>query len=133
MSRALPPLAEAWDAAVARYASMNPCHELSWFNVDLLVALRPRWGTQLRVDTGMFRLLFTRPHEHHYDESTAESVQVEREDDDRVRMALIRRVPRRALDQPGGSLVVTGDFTRPENALPAVEALLSQIAEPVDR
>jgi len=36
-----------------------------------------------------------------------------------------RLVPRKGLARPSGG--VTGDFTLPENALPAVEALLYQL------
>lgn len=45
-------------------------------------------------------------------------------------MALVRDVPRTSLAKPGGLVVVTGDFTRPENARPAVEALVYQLADP---
>ena len=76
----------------------------------------------------MFTLLFTRPGTTGYEAD--ERVEVLLEDDDRVRMALVRHVPRRGQTRPAGHVTVAGDFTRPENALPAVEALLLQLADP---
>ena len=87
MTRILPPLEEAWADALARYASVAPPNYVSDFNIDLLRRLHSRWGTQLRVNTSMFRLLFTRPDEHHYDESTLEWAWVP----DDVQMGLMRR------------------------------------------
>lgn len=84
----------------------------------------------MRVNTSMFRLMFTRPDEHHYDESTSEFVRAELVGEGKVELALVRRVPRRSLEQAGGEGVVTGDFTRPDNAVPALEALLLQLCPP---
>lgn len=76
----------------------------------------------------MIAVLFTRPGETGY--RFTERVQVDYQAPDRVEMALVRDVPRTSLAKPGGLVVVTGDFTRPENARPAVEALLYQLADP---
>lgn len=120
-----------WDEALKRHASIEPQHDLAAFNVGLLQALRPRWGERLQVDTSMYRLLFTRPHERAYGDEALDWVYVEWNQPARVEMALVRRVARRSLDQPGSEAVVTGDFTKPENVLPALEALLWQLAEPL--
>lgn len=76
----------------------------------------------------MLTLLFTRPDETGY--RFTERVEVVMEEPDRIRMSLVREVPRRGLDQPGGRTTVAGDFTRPENVVSAVEALLHQLADP---
>jgi hypothetical protein len=128
MPRVLPPLGQAWDEAIERYASIDPPHFISQFNVTLLEALRPRWEGRLRVNTSMYRLMFTRPDEHHYDQSTTEWVSAELRREDQVELALMRRKPRRGLDLPGGEGVVTGAFTKPTNVLPALEALLMQLS-----
>jgi hypothetical protein len=47
-------------------------------------------------------------------------------------MVLVRDALRISPAASGGPWTVTGDITRPENALPAVEALLLQLADPVD-
>jgi len=78
----------------------------------------------------MFMLLFTRPGETGYEFN--ERVEVLWEAEDRIRLALVRDVPRRGLERPGGRVTVAGDFTTPENVLPAVEALLLQLATPAD-
>jgi hypothetical protein len=113
----------AWDAARDRYDSMD--NDWARFNVALLTALRVRWESRVRPDTSMFTLLFTRPNETGY--RFTERVRVEYEPD-RVAMSLERDLPRQSLSQSGGLVVVAGDFTRPENAIPAVEALLYQLA-----
>ena len=119
-------LVTAWDGAATRYRDVEG--PAAAFNVALLMALQPRWGSVLQPDTSMFRLLFTRPGTTYYDAD--ERVEVLFETDNRVRMALTRRVPRRGESRPAGPVTVTGDYTRPENALPAVEALLLQLADP---
>jgi len=81
----------------------------------------------------MFRLIFTRPDEHHYNDDEVEWVYAELVDAARVEMALVRRVDRKSLDRPGGEGAVAGNFARPENVLPALEALLWQLAEPESR
>ena len=98
------------------------------FNVSLLRALQPRWSQVVRPDASMMTVLFTLPDETGYE--FTERVQVRYRSADRVEMSLVRDVPRTSLAKPGGRAVVTGDFTRPENALPAVEALLYQLADP---
>ncbi|MCC2315601.1 hypothetical protein [Cellulomonas xiejunii] len=119
---------DAWDVAAARFRALDvPAAHL---NLALLDALHPRWAGAVRPDTSMFTLLFTRPGETGY--AFSERVEVRWEAEDRVRMALVRDVPRRGLERPGGRVVVAGDFTRPENALPALEALLLQLASPAD-
>lgn len=116
-------LAAAWDVAEARYSEMDA--PVARFNVALLRELRPRWEAVVRPDTSMFTVLFTRPGILAY--GADELVEVLVEAEDRVRMALIREVPRREESGPAGPMTVTGDFTKPENAVPAVEALLFQI------
>lgn len=122
-------MTEPWTLAQERYANLASLHAGA-FNGALLTALAPRWRTAVRPDASMFMLLFTRPDETGYE--FTERVEVLWEGEDRVRMALVREVPRRSLEQPGGRVIVAGDFTRPENALPAVEALLHQLASPDD-
>lgn len=121
-------LREAWDAALDRYRELD--NWAAQFDVTLLEQLRGRWEHTVRPDTSMFRLLFTRPGStgYHFDEC----VEVEPEASNRVRMALVRQVPRRGEKTPAGPVTVTADYTRPENALPAVEALLLQLADPDD-
>jgi len=117
---------DAWDVAIARSRTLDvPAARL---NLALLDALRPRWAGAVRPDTSMLTLLFTRPGETGY--AFSERVEVQWETEGRVRLALVRDVPRRGLERPGGRVTVAGDFTRPENALPAVEALLLQLATP---
>lgn len=116
----------AWQAAHQRYEDLAAPAAL--FNLSLLTALRGRWGASVRPDTSMFTLLFTRPDETGY--SFTERVQVTYQGSERVEMALVRDRSRRSPSQRGGRAVVTGDITRPENALAAVEALLYQLAEP---
>lgn len=118
------PLRNAWDRAVDRYRDMPA--EAARFNVALLEALRPRWETRVRPDTSMFDVLFTRPDStgHSHDER----VEVSRESDERVRVALRRMAPRRSETRPAGPIVVTGDYVRPGNAVPVVESLLMQLA-----
>lgn len=119
-------LREAWDAALDRYRELD--NWAAQLNVTLLEQLQGRWGHAVRPDTSMFRLLFTRPGStgYHFDER----VEVEPEPGGRVRMAFVRQVPRRGETTPVGPVTVTADYTRPENALPAVEALLLQLADP---
>jgi hypothetical protein len=116
-------LPAAWDAARDRYGAMD--NERARFNVELLTALRTRWESKVRPDTSMFTLLFTRPNETGY--RFTERVRVEYEPN-RVEMILERDLSRQSLSQAGGRIVVAGDFTKPENALPAVEALLYQVS-----
>lgn len=108
--------------------------DLQWpaaqFNVSLLEQLRPRWEQAVRPDTSMWMLLFTRPGVTGY--RFGERVEVLLESAELVRMAFVRQVPRRSESEPGGLITVTGDFTKPENALPALEALLYQLATPAD-
>jgi hypothetical protein len=119
----------AWDAAMRRYADMD--NGTARFNVNLLDTLRSRWAQVVRPDTSMFTLQFTRPGTKGYDAD--ERVEVLVEAADRVMMRLVRQVPRRGESRPVGPVTVTGDYTKPENALPAVEALLYQIADPDGR
>ncbi len=119
-------LADVWDATESRYEDIDA--PVARFNVGLLQALRPRWGKTIRPDTSMFTLLCTRPDTTGY--TADERVEVQMEADDRVRVALVRQVPRRGETRPPGPVTVTGDCTRPENALRAVESLLFQLAEP---
>jgi len=120
---------EAWARAEERYSHLTHL-PVGLFNTTLLAALAPRWRTAVRPDTSMFTLVFTRSDETGYE--FTERVEVQWESHERVRMALVRDAGRRSLAQPGGRATVAGDFTRPENALPAVEALLHQLAEPSD-
>jgi hypothetical protein len=121
-------LGEAWDTAHQRYADIDA--DVAAFNTALLAALRDRWGQSVRPDTSMFILLFTRPGETGF--RFTERVEVEWQGQSRVRMVLVRDVPRISPAANGGQWTVTGDIARPENALPAVEALLLQLADPVD-
>jgi hypothetical protein len=119
-------VANAWDAAEMRYAAVDA--PAARFNVSLLRTLRPRWEQAVCPDTSMFTLPFTRPDATGY--KADERVEILVEADDRVRMALVRQAPRRGAARQAGPVRVTGDYTRLENALPAVEALLLQLAEP---
>ena len=111
---------------MVRYSTVDgPVGE---FNVNLLRALQHRWSHVVRPDTSMTTVLFTRSGETGYD--FTERVRVTYQRSDQVEMALERDLPRTSLAKHGGRVVVTGDFTRPENALPAVEALLYQLADP---
>ncbi|WP_028047273.1 hypothetical protein [Cellulomonas sp. URHE0023] len=119
-------LRDAWDKALDRYADLDAA--AARFNVTLLEMLRPRWESSVRPDTSMFMLLFTRPEVtgYHFDER----VEVIVEAADRVRLAFVRNAPRRGEVLPAGPVTVTGDYTRPANAMQAVEALLFQLASP---
>lgn len=117
------PVHDAWDRALERYRGLPV--PAATFNVALLEALRPRWAARIRPDTSMFDLLFTALDSTGY--SYDERVEVSYESDIRVRMALRRMASRRGETRPAGPVVVTGDYTRPENALPAVESLLMQL------
>jgi hypothetical protein len=119
-------LGEAWDVVQRRYAEIDA--DVAAFNTALLAALRDRWGQSVRPDTSMFTLLFTRPGETGF--RFTERVEVEWQGQNRVRMVLVRDVPRISPAARGGWQTVTGDITRPGNALPAVEALLLQLASP---
>jgi hypothetical protein len=119
-------LGVAWDAAIDHYRDVNA--PVATFNIGLLEALRPRWASVVRPDTSMFTLLFTHPGTTGY--KADERVEVLLEEEDRVRMALVRHVPRRGETRPAGPVTISGDFTRRDNALPAVEALLFQLADP---
>lgn len=116
----------AWDAAEARYREIPAAP--ARFNAELLRQLRRCWSEAIRPDTSMFQLLFTRPDETGY--HFTERVQVTWKSEQVIEMALVRDVPRVGLASAGGLVLVTGDFTAPERALPAVEALLLQLAEP---
>jgi len=118
-------LPSAWTAATQRYADTD--NPTARFNVHLLEALRPRWEEAVRPDTSMFTLLFSRPNTTGY--KADERVEVLLEAEGRVRMALVRQVPRRNESRPAGPVTVTGDYTEPQNALPAVEALLHQLSD----
>lgn len=119
-------LLEAWDAADRRFGSIG--HPVATLIRDLLAQLRPRWESSVRPDFSMWTLLFTRPGETGY--RFSECVEVSVEAEDRVRMTLVRDIPRVGLGKVGGRQTVAGDFTRPENMTPAVEALLHQLATP---
>jgi hypothetical protein len=121
-------LSEAWDYVHQRYADIDA--DVAAFNTALLAALRDRWGQSVRPDTSMFTLLFTRPGETGF--RFTERVEVQWQGPSRVAMLLVRDVPRISPAANGGPWTVTGDITQPENALPAVEALLLQLADPVD-
>lgn len=117
-------LVSAWDATTATFA--DDTYFAAAFNAWLLCELRPRWGSTVRPASSHSRLLFMAPAARPY--VWREHVYVEWQSADRVEMALERLVPRKGLAKPGGGGgVVTGDFTLPENALPAVEALLYQL------
>lgn len=100
------------------------------FNASLLAALESRWSGAVRPSTSMFDLHFTLPGEasHRF----TQRVHVRYVDSGKVEMGLMADVPRRSLQRPGGRRLVTADFTRPMNALPAVEALLCQLVDPLD-
>lgn len=119
-------LPEAWDAADRRFGSMG--YPAATLMRDLLAQLRPRWEASVRPDSSMATLLFTRPGETGY--RFSERVEVAVEAEGRVRMALVREIPRAGLDKVGGRQTVAGDFTQPANMAPAVEALLHQLATP---
>lgn len=121
-------LRAAWDAALERYREVPAAR----FNVTLLEQLRPRWEQVVCPRTSMFRLLFIRAGTagNPYEADARVQVELEVDRDERVRMEFVRQVPRRGETRPAGPVTVTGDFTRPENALPAVEALLYQLATP---
>ena len=74
----------------------------------------------------MFKLLFTRPGSAGY--TYDERVEVLVEAEDRVAVSLVRMAPRRGEVRAAGPVVVTGDYSRPENAYLAVAALLMQLA-----
>jgi len=116
-------LSTQWNAVRARYADMD--NMTARFNVTLLDALLASWAETVRPDTSMFTVLFTLPGQSGYE--FHERVEVLMDAHDRVRMALVRQVPRRGGGRIVGSVTVTGDYTQPENALPAVEALLYQL------
>jgi hypothetical protein len=97
------------------------------FNVGLLNALRPRWVETVRPDTSMFTLQFTRPDTTGY--RADERVDVLFETEGKVSMQLVRQVPRRGESRIAGPVTVTGDYTKPDNAISAVEALLHQLAD----
>lgn len=131
MKKALPPVEQTWQSALSLcepYTETDPTAALS---ANLLRQLRGRWGSRLRVTTSHFDLCFTRPAEHPYP-MASEEVLVRLLKQDRVEVSLRRSVPRRGESRPAGPVTVAGDFTRPQNALPAVEALLLQLAEPQD-
>lgn len=117
-------LVDAWDKASRRYREID--NEPARLNVRILEQLRLQWQDHVRPDTSMFTLLFTRPDETGYDYT--ERVEVKWEAPDRVRLALVREMPRRGETRPAGPKVVTGDFTKPANTLPTLEALLFQLA-----
>lgn len=115
---------DAWDVAIDRYRDLTS--PPAAFNVGLLDWLRPHWKARVRPSTSMFTLEFTRYGSTGY--SYDERVDVLFEAADRVRVSLVRRVPRRGESRPAGPVVVTGDFVRPENAGPVVESFLLQLA-----
>ena len=129
MKESLPPLAQTWDDAVALYAAHADTNVVAAFGGYLISGLRGRWDSQVRVTTSHWDLLFTRADEHPLRglQPVAEQVVVRMTTHDRVEMSLLRAVPRRGESRPAGHVTVAGDFTRPENALPAVEALLHQL------
>lgn len=102
----------AWDSALIRYRDIKGSE--ASFNVALLERLRSRWGLVLRPDSSMITLLFTRPDTTRYEAD--ERVEVLFEADNRVRMALVRHVPRRGEARPAAP--VTGDYTRPRTPCP---------------
>ena len=116
----------AWDRALEHYRDIDA--PAARFNVELLLALRPRWGGAVRPDTSMFDVLFTPPGTTGY--NFDERVEVAMESADRVRLAFVRQVPRRGERNPAGPVTIAGDFVRPETAPTAVEALLLQLADP---
>lgn len=113
----------AWDKTAAYFA--DDTFFAAEFNKWLLSELRPRWAGKVRLASSHSRLLFMAPTAQPY--KWSEHVYVEYQGPERVEMALERSVPRKSLTETGGGGVVTGDFTRPENAVPAVEALLYQL------
>jgi hypothetical protein len=114
----------AWDSAINRYREIP--QPVAQFNLSLLESLRPQWANQIRPDTSMFKLLFTRPGSTGY--GYDERVEVLVEAEDRLAVSLVRMVPRRGKVRAAGPVVVTGDYARPENAYRVVAAFLMQLA-----
>ncbi len=129
MSKPLPPLEQVWQRAVSSCEAYADTNAGAAFSVNLLRQLRGQWESSVRVTTSHWDLIFTRPAEHPYP-MASEEVLVRLILDDRVEVSLRRSAPRRGETRPVGPVTVAGDFTRPQNALPAVEALLLQLAEP---
>lgn len=120
-------LQDQWQGALDRYDAIDT--PIAEFNAALIRALRPSWEHRVRVATSMFRLWFMHPETATW--PFEELVQVEYETDDRVSISLRRNAPRRGDARPVGPVIVAGDITRPENALPVVESFLMQIASQV--
>ncbi len=131
MTRPLPPLKQVWHDAISSCDAYARTHAGAAFSAELLQQLQGRWESRLRVTTSHWDLIFTRPAEHPHPMASQE-VLVRLLLDDRVEVSLRRSVPRRGEIRPAGPVAVAGDFTRPQNALPAVEAMLLQLAEPQD-
>jgi hypothetical protein len=85
---------------------------------------------RVRVTTIDVRLDLHPPCEHWYATDEVEWVRVRLVHQEQVELSFVRRQARRSLELPGREAVVAGDITRRENALPALEALLWQLAEP---
>lgn len=130
MDEPLPSLSAVWEGASRLCNAYAETHANAAFSASLLRDLRERWEPRVRVTTSHFDLLFTRPGHRPLAGQPGEAVQVRLLTEDRVEMLLLRAVPRRGETRAAGPVTVTGDFTRPDNALPAVEALLLQLAEP---
>lgn len=130
MSEPLPPLPQVWDAAVGCCEADADTDAVAAFGAGLLRQLRGKWESQVRVTTSHWDLIFTRPTEHPFraGQPSGEQVVVRIVSAEQVEMSLSRAVPRRGESQAAGHVMVAGDFTRPGNALPAVEALLHQLA-----
>jgi len=115
-------LVDAWGKASRRDRDID--NEAAQLNVTILERLRHQWQDHVRPDTSMFTLQFTRPDETGYEHT--ERVDVEWEAPGRVRLALVRVVPRRVrASWPSGR---HRGLHQAPNTLPALDALLVQLA-----
>lgn len=118
-----------WEAAASLCDAYPGTHADAAFSASLLRDLRERWESRVRVTTPHFDLLFTHADHRPLAGQPGEEVQVRLLTHDRVEMLLRRTVSRRGDSHPAGPVTVTGDFTKPDSALHAVEALLLQLTE----
>lgn len=118
----------AWSVAIRGWESIDA--PAARFNAELLTALAGRWANALKPIGSMLCIWFVRPDDNH---PFAQWVAVEHETADRVRVSLYRSFPRRSLKDPGGTVIVAGDFARPENVPLVVESFLWHLADPEAR